>query len=499
MDIEQFRKAGHQAIDRICDFNYSVEKMDVVSSVEPGYLRKALPSEPPEQGEDFSKIADDYQQLIVPGLTQWQHPSFFAYFPAACTFEGVLGDLYASSVTNPGFNWSSSPACTELEAIMTDWAAKLLGLDKAFLNSNETGGGVVQTSASDSVLTATVAARSLYSKLHPDVSQDKLLFYTTSQTHSVGAKAALILGIKVRSLEVNLSDNFGLRGETLRNALEEDIRAGLHPFIIVATIGTTSSGAIDHLNEICVVAQEYSLWMHVDAAWAGVTLSCPENREICHLSFVNRYVQSFCVNFHKWGLVNFDASILWVRNREYLTDALDVTPPFLRTAQSDAGTVIDYRNWHLGLGRRFRSLKFWFVLRSYGVEGFRQHIRKGIELNKLFSSWVSSSTLVELATSPSFGLTVLRMKAPKHPTASQDFLTRKLFECLSARKDIMVTQTVLQGIFCIRFAFGAERTEERHIVAAFNLLCDEARKVNEEFKIRNAEHDKVITVKSLRN
>ncbi|TDL17217.1 hypothetical protein BD410DRAFT_816531 [Rickenella mellea] len=484
MDIEQFRKAGYQAIDRICDFYYSLESRNVVSSVEPGYLRRALPTAPPEQGEDFSKIADDYQQLIIPGLTHWQHPSFFAYFPTACTFEGILGDVYASSVSNPGFNWGCSPACTELEAVMTDWAAQLLGLDNAFLNTTGVGGGVIQTSASDSVLTVVVAARSLYCKTHPGVGLDKLLLYTTSQTHSVGAKAALVLGLKERSLDVNLDDGFGLRGEALQMALDEDIKAGLHPFFIIATIGTTSSGAIDHLSEICSVAQSYpSLWIHVDAAWAGVTLACPEYREICHLDYINRYVHSFCTNFHKWGLVNFDASLLWVRNRKHLTDALDVTPQFLRTAQGDAGTVIDYRNWHLGLGRRFRSLKIWFVLRSYGAEGFRKYIRKGIDLNKVFSTWVSSSPLFELVTPPSFALTVFRMKLPPskdHHTTSQDFLTRKLFERLSARKDIQVTQTVLHGIFCIRFAIGAERTEEKHVMAAFSLLCDEARKVNED-------------------
>ncbi|KDQ27987.1 hypothetical protein PLEOSDRAFT_1097003, partial [Pleurotus ostreatus PC15] len=313
MDIEQFRKAGYQAIDRICDYYYTLQDKSVVSSVKPGYLRDSLPVEAPEAGEDFQKIADDYQKFIIPGLTHWQHPSFFAFFPTGCTFEGMLADLYASSTMNPGFN----------------------------------------STASDSALIAVVAARSLYQRRHPSVTQSSLVIYTTTQTHSLGLKAGLILGLSVRALEVTWEDKFSLRGETLRKALEGDEREGKKPFILLATVGTTSSGAIDNVSEIGAVMKDYpDLWVHVDAAWAGVALSCPEHRESLHLNAINEHAHSFCTNFHKWGLTNFDASTLWVRDRKYLTDALDVTPPFLRSAEGDAGTVIDYRNWHLALGRR---------------------------------------------------------------------------------------------------------------------------------------------------
>ncbi|PPQ95321.1 hypothetical protein CVT26_008166 [Gymnopilus dilepis] len=486
MDIEQFRKAGYQAIDRICDYYYSLQNRDVVPRVEPGYLREHIPLQPPEEGEDFQVIADDYHKFILPGLTHWQHPSFFAYFPTASTFEGMLGDLYASSIPNPGFNWLSSPACTELENIVMDWSADLLGLSSAFHNASGIGGGVLQTTASDSALVAVVAARSKYQRAHPTAKMEDLVIYTTSQTHSLGAKAGLILGLQVRSLDVKLEDELALRGEVLRTALEEDVGRGRRPFILIVTVGTTSTGAVDNMPEIREVAKDYpDLWIHVDAAWAGMALSCPETRDKLYLEEINAFADSFCTNFHKWGLVNFDCSTLWVRERRNLTEALDITPVFLRTKQGDAGTVIDYRNWHLALGRRFRSLKLWFVLRSYGVQGFQKYIRRCIDLNQHFVKLIQSSSDLALATSPSLALSVFRVvPKPRSPSPSQppsppsfdslNDLNRIFYGRLSARHDIMLTQTSLNGMFCVRLAVGAAATTEEHIEGAFRIVESEA-------------------------
>jgi aromatic-L-amino-acid decarboxylase len=486
MNIEQFRQAGYQAIDRICDYYYSLQERPVTSQVEPGYLRKALPTAAPEEGEDFQLVADDYQKLILPGLTHWQHPSFFAYFPTACTFEAMLADLYSSSTSNPGFNWLASPACTELEAVVMDWAAKLLGLSPAFLNSSGVGGSVIMTSASDSALTAVVAARSKYLRRHGEARLEDLVIYTTSQTHSLSSKAGLALGLSTRALEVSSDDNFGLRGDTLRRALAEDERAGKKPFILIATVGTTSSGAVDNLPEIeAVVQNQPSLWVHVDAAWAGMSFACPEYREIGYLESINRSAHSFCTNFHKWGLVNFDASTLWIRDRTNLTDALDATPEFLRTKHGDEGTVIDYRNWHLGLGRRFRSLKVWFVFRSFGVRGIQKYIRRTIELNSKFASMIRSSTQFSLVTPPSYALSVFRLDPKGNQpldTESLNELNRLFYGRISARNDVLLTQTELNGIFCIRFAVGSARTEESHIRRAFDLLCAEAELTIRDFK-----------------
>jgi len=280
--------------------------------------------------------------MEIPGFTHWQHPSFFAYFPTASTFEGMLGDLLSSSTANPGFNWLASPACTELETLVMDWAAKMFGLQSVFWNANEVGGGVMQTTASDSTLTAIVAARAWYLSEHPGTSLESLVIYVTSQTHSSGLKAGMILGLRVRALDVDVAvvaDNTGLTGEGLITAVKEDHARGLHPFVFIATVGTTSSGAIDQVADIgAAIKESYpSIWLHVDAAWAGVTLACPEYRETAQLSGINEYADSLCINFHKWGLTNFDASALWVRDRRRLINALDITPEYLRTKEGDAG------------------------------------------------------------------------------------------------------------------------------------------------------------------
>lgn len=478
MDAEQFRRAGYQAIDRICEYHSSLRNRPVTSQVEPGYLRKALPPSPPTEGEDIQLIADDYQKYIMPGLTHWQHPSFYAYFPTSSTFEGILAELYASSTSNPGFNWSASPACTELEAVVMDWTAQLLGLDRSFYNISEVGGGIIQTSASDSALVATVAARSRYIREHPHVAMENLVLYISSQTHSLGKKAGLVLGLKVRTLQVTAQDDFALRGDTLKAALEEDVCAGLHPFILIGTVGTTSSGAVDRLDEIADVAKNYPfLWLHVDAAWAGVAYACPEYREAYHLPAINNYVDSFCTNFHKWGLVHFDGSCLWVRHRRHLVDALDITPEFLRSKQGDAGTAIDYRNWHLGLGRRFRSLKFWFALRARGVNGFQKYITDCIKLNTRFAQRIYESDLFSVVTKPSLSMTVFRIAPKSLPyleTPELNALNRAFYARLAARNDIALTQTDLNGVFCVRMVVGAEKTVESDIDCALALMKEEA-------------------------
>ncbi|PBK82835.1 PLP-dependent transferase [Armillaria gallica] len=486
MDVEQFRKAGYQAIDRICDYYYSLQNKLVVARVQLGYLKALVPSTPPESGEDFQIIADDYQRLIVPGLTHWQHPSFFAYFPTSCTFEGILGDLYSSSVSNPGFNWACSPACSELEVVVMDWAAKLLGLAPKFMNDSGVGGGVIQSTASECAMLAIVAARASHQRIYPDTKLEEFIIYITSQTHSLGIKAGMVLWLSVRILEVKAEDNYSLRGDTLRSALEQDKKASKKPLILIATVGTTSSGAIDNLHEIKGVVEDHPyLRVHVDAAWGGVAFSCPEFQKLGYLDEINEFADSFCTSFHKWGLVNLDATALWVRDRKYLTEALNTTPPYLRTKQGDADTTIDYRNWHFAVGRRFRSSKLWFVLRSFGVQGFQQHIRKSIRLNNLFVDLVKQSDIIKIVTPPSLSLTVFRLEPPSQQwqdLQSLNALNTMLFGRISARDDIYLTQTILSGKVCIRFVVGAERTKESHIRRAFDTILKEAVLALEEWK-----------------
>jgi len=289
----------------------------------------------------------------------------------------------------------------------------------------------------------------------------------------------MILGLRVRALDVDATvttDNTGLTGEALRAAVKEDQARGLHPFVLIATVGTTSSGAIDRVADVgATIKESYpSIWLHVDAAWAGVTLACPEYREIAQLSGINDYADSICINFHKWGLTNFDTSAFWVRERKRLIDALDVTPEFLRTKEGDAGIVIDYRNWHLSLGRRFRSLKLWFVLRSFGVEGFQAYVRKCISLNNSFAERIRASRIFELVTPPSFALTVFRLLPGSAGNTEEldgvNALNKAFYSDLQSRPDLALTQTLLGGVFCLRFAVGAARTEQKDIDKAWAII-----------------------------
>ncbi|KAK4701034.1 hypothetical protein P7C70_g5203, partial [Phenoliferia sp. Uapishka_3] len=437
----RFRKAGYEAIDRVCEYMETMEqgKVDVIAPVAPGYLAPLIADSVPVAGEDWSTISGDFDKVIMPGITHWQHPSFFAYFR----------------------------------------------LDVSFQHEGGVGGGIIMGSASESCLTAVIAARERALRILPTATFENLVIYGTTQTHSVGAKAALILGLEFRAIETKEDDLWGLRGSTLKAALDEDIAKGKVPFALLVTLGSTSTGAIDNIAEVTAVAADYpALFIHCDAAWAGVYLACPELREGCQLDAINARsnaigtsaaicasgeVHSFCTNLHKSGLVTFDASCLWIRDRTLLTEALDVTPPFLRNKHSDSGAVVDFRNWQLALGRRFRSLKLMFVLRSHGVNGFQSHLRKLNSHAAHFSSLVlSSPNEFELFVPRRFSLVVFRLRGVSD--ADSDRLNREFFARTSERKDIHLTPTIVGGKYCTRLAVGSPFTKVEHIEKAWELI-----------------------------
>nr|XP_018265527.1 aromatic-L-amino-acid decarboxylase [Kwoniella dejecticola CBS 10117]OBR87685.1 aromatic-L-amino-acid decarboxylase [Kwoniella dejecticola CBS 10117] len=495
MDIEQFRKAGYAAVDSICDYYANIQNVPVKAQVQPGYLIDQLPTSAPEDGQEFSTIQQDFGKLILPGITHWQSPSFFAYFPSNSTFECMIADMLASSVSNPGFNWICSPACTELEQVVVEWAAKLLGLEKTFWGSSGVGGGVIMGSASDCAFTAGIAARER--ALRDLALQNGLVIYGSTQTHSLGAKTAVMLGLPFRAVPVSIEDNYALTGASLKEAIEADIAQGLIPFLVYATVGTTSTGAVDKIDEIGGVLTNYpTVFLHVDAAWAGVAYALPEYRAPLELNGVNKYADSFCANFHKWGLTTFDCSIFCVKNRKDLTQALDVTPTYLRSKEADAGTVIDYRNWQPALGRRFRSIKLWFVLRSYGVKGFQQHLLRGIEHCQQLEKIVKQSSKFEIVTPPSLALIVFRLnpaKSQENANIDDDelnLINQKLFTALDLRYDIFLTQTVLhskeRNMFVIRLAMGGVHTKFSDVENAWRIVEEEGEKVLSEWKAQKA-------------
>jgi len=367
MSPEEFRRRGYQAIDWIANYLENVENLPVLSQVEPGDIRAKL-QDAPQQGESFEAILKDLDEIIVPGLTHWQSPNFFAFFPTGISAPSILGELISAGLGIQGMLWATSPACTELESHVLDWLVDMLGLPEQF-KSDQAGGGVIQDSASSATLVALLAARE---QKIADI--NKLVAYTSTQAHSSMEKAVKIAGLRrenLRYLEVDA--NYAMRASALQQCIEADIKAGLTPCFLAATVGTTSSNAIDPIPQLGEIAQKYNIWLHVDAAMSGTAALCPELRWI-HQGL--EQADSYCFNPHKWMMTNFDCTCFYVRDRASLIQALSIMPEYLKNQASDSGKVIDYRDWQIPLGRRFRSLKLWFVIRHYGIEGLQHYVRK---------------------------------------------------------------------------------------------------------------------------
>ena len=361
----------------------------------------------------------------MPGLTHWQSPNFMAFFPAGVTYPSLLGEMYSAAFTAPAFNWLCSPACTELETIVMDWMAKAMALPDCFSsNSANGGGGVIQGSASEAIVTVMVAARERHLREKCDKEglkegskerdnrvaelRGRLVALSSDQAHSSTQKGALIAGTRDKSIPTEYGEELALTGEKLRSVLEECEKEGLEPYFLTASLGTTGTCAVDRFEEIGAVKADYpTMWVHVDAAYAGAALICDEFQ---HYSPTFTMADSFNMNMHKWLLVNFDASCLYVQNRNHLTRALSITPSYLQNDYTDSGLVTDYRDWQIPLGRRFRALKIWFVMRSYGLDGMKAHIRKSVKIGEVFKGLVEArSDLFEIIAPPRFALTCFRV------------------------------------------------------------------------------------------
>lgn len=512
MNSQEFREAAHKAVDQIIDYYETIDGRRVTPEIQPGYLAPMLPDAPPQEGEAWDVIQKDLTDKIIPGLTHWQSPNFLAFFPANATYPGMLGELYSSAFTCAAFNWICSPAVTELETVVLDWLCNLLNLPPCYLSTSPTGGGgVIQGSASEAIVIVLVAARDRYLRQCAEGVTDereieritaekrsKLVALGSTQAHSSTQKAALIAGTKFATVEVD--KEYKLRGEALRKKIRELKEEGLEPFFLTCTLGTTSTCAIDAFDEIATVAQENpNLWVHVDAAYAGAALILPEYK---HLTTSFSHFDSFDMNMHKWLLVPFDASCLFVKSRKPLLDALSITPFFLRNQFSETGLVTDYRDWQIPLGRRFRALKIWFVMRSYGVVGMQKHLYHTMSVGEAFKGMVSGrEDLFEVVAEPRFGLTVFRVRGDvggvevgkEERSKRANGLTKEVYEKVNAGGEVYLTSTVLGGVYAIRVVTGAPRAEERFVRRAFELLVkaveevagvaveeEAARKVSEE-------------------
>ena len=466
MSPEEFRKHGHEVVDWIADYYAKIESFPVQSRVVPGQVRASLPPHPPERGESFDNILRDVDKLILPGITHWQSPNFFGFFPANSSGPGILGDLLSSGLAVQGMLWSTSPACTELETHVLDWLVPMLGLPERFL-STSTGGGVIQDTASSSSLCALLAGRERATQYTSNESgcDGRLTAYTSNQAHSSIEKAIKIAGLGLDNLRlIDVDENFAMRPDALAKRMEEDKRAGKVPCFVTATLGTTSSNAMDPLREIGNICREHGIWFHVDGAMSGTAGICPEFR---HFQDGIELADSYCFNPHKWMFTNFDCDCFWVADRKALVQTLSILPEYLRNKATESGAVIDYRDWHIQLGRRFRSLKLWFVIRHYGVEGLQYHIRQHVRLAQQFAERIREDSRFELAAPAPLNLVCFRLK-------SGDAANQALMERLNRSGDLFLTHTKLDGKFTLRLCVGQTNTQERHVERAWERIREEA-------------------------
>ena len=469
MSPEEFRRHGHAVVDWIADYHSRVESYPVLSRVQPGEIRSKLPASAPAQGEAFDQILGDLERVLLPGITHWQSPNFYAYFPANASGPAILGDLLSSGLGVQGMLWSTSPACTELETHVLDWLVPMLGLPEKFLSTGR-GGGVIQDTASSANLCALLAARERATQFASNRQgcDGRLVAYCSTQTHSSIEKAMKIAGMGTDNLrQIGVDKNFAMLPRELAERVAQDKKAGLIPCFVCATVGTTSSNAIDPVREIAGICRDHHLWLHVDAAMSGTAALCPELR-FSHDGV--EFADSYCFDPHKWMFTNFDCSCFYVADRKHLVHTLSVLPEYLRNQATESGAVIDYRDWHVQLGRRFRSLKLWFVIRHYGVEGLQHHIREHVRLAKQFALWVGGDSRFELAAPVQLNLVCFRLR-------TGDDANRLLMERLNASGDLYLTHTKLDGRFTLRLCVAQTNTQARHVEHAWQRIQEETGKL----------------------
>jgi aromatic-L-amino-acid decarboxylase len=436
----------------------------------------------------------------MPGLTHWQSPKFMAFFPCNSSFPAMIGDMYSGAFNAAAFNWICSPAITELETVMMDWLSNMLALPKCFLSTSENGGGgIIQGTASEVIVTAVVAARERLIRrrlAHMPEGEDKLdkaaemrgklVALGSEHAHSSTQKAAIIAGTRFRTVPAPASTKYSVTAAALKQTIEACTAKGLEPFYFTATLGSTGTCAVDDLAGIAALATSYpDLWIHVDAAYAGSALVCPEYQHLCPpiASF-----DSFNFNLHKWLLVNFDCSAFFIKRRKDLMDTYSITPSYLRNEFTESGLVTDYRDWQIPLGRRFRSLKIWFVLRTYGVNGLRAFIRKHVGLGEYFHGLLKSrADVFSVTTEPAFGLITFQVKPTaarptdenaSTPDAEAQYReaanqrTKEVYEAMNAKGEFFLTSTVVCGTYVIRVVSATLLSEEKYLKGVFEAILD---------------------------
>jgi aromatic-L-amino-acid/L-tryptophan decarboxylase len=469
MDPESFRLEAHRVVDWLADYFANPERYPVLSRATPGEVRNALPGQAPEAGEPFDQIFADFAQIIVPGITHWHHPGFLAYFGTSASGPGVLAEMLAAGLNVQAMLWRTSPAATELEEVVLGWLRDLIGLPPSFE-------GVIYDTASISTLHALAAAREA---AVPDVRErglaggrsPSLRVYCTEHTHSSIDKAVLTLGLGLEAIRrIPVDDSFSMRADALRTAIADDRAAGRLPMAVVATVGTTSSTSIDPVAAVAEVCSGAGVWLHVDAAYAGVMAMVPEYR---HVLAGSEYADSLVVNPHKWLFTPFDLSALYCRRMDVLRRAFSLVPEYLRTTET--APVKNLMDTGVQLGRRFRALKLWMVLRYFGAEGVRTRLSEHCRLARLFASWVDGDPLFARMADVPFSVVCFRcVPGGVVDERALDTLNERLLGAVNASGEVFLSHTKLRGQYVLRLAIGNIRTSEAHIERAWALLREHA-------------------------
>jgi aromatic-L-amino-acid decarboxylase len=476
MHPDEFRRHAHQLVDWMADYFRDVGALPVTPSVQPGDILRRLPQSPPEAGEPFPQLFQDFREVIMPGMTHWNHPGWFAYFPANNSPPSVLAEMLTATLGAQCMSWATSPAATELEQVTMEWLRGMLGLPEEFA-------GVIQDTASTATLVALLSARERATGhsagLEGLAAGPRLTAYASTEAHSSVDKGVKLAGYGLNQLRrVPVDGNYAMRPDALERMITADREVGMLPTCVVATVGTTSSSAIDPLPPIADICRRHGVWLHVDAAYGGTAAIVPELR---HLFEGVEHADSLVLNPHKWMLVNFDCSAYYVRDRETLLRTFQLTPEYLRTAQDSE--VVNFRDWGIQLGRRFRALKLWFVIRTYGVEGLRTLVRKHVTLGRELAGWVKAEDGFELMAPVPFGLVCLRYRpAGMTDGSAVDELNRRLVARVNATRRVYLTHTRLGGRYAIRMAIGQRQTEREQVQEAWRLICEAAKAVTSEMR-----------------
>ncbi|CAL4890193.1 unnamed protein product [Urochloa decumbens] len=479
LDPEAIAGDSRAVLDFLADYYRDVDKYPVQpSDLKPGRLRDLIPSAAPEWGEPMEEVLDDVRQDILPGLTHWQSPRFFAYFPANASAAGLAGEMLSSGLNVVPFAWAASPAATELEGVVVDCMGALLGLPPRFLFSGG-GGGVLHGSTCEAVVCTLVAARDRALSVLGHAAITRLVVYASDQTHATFQKGARIVGIpppNFRVLPTSAASGYGLPAAAVRAAADRDAARGMVPLYLCATVGTTGLGAVDPVRELAGVARRHGMWLHVDAAYAGSAAICPEFR--CHLDGAE-LADSVSMNPHKWLLTNMDCCCLWVASPSSLTDALSTDPEYLKNvagaaANKTSAAAIDYKDWQLPLSRRFRAIKLWVVLRRYGAAGLRAHIRRHVTSAEWFEKAVAADERFEVVVQRKFSLVCFRLRPRFQGDGAVDENNRKILEAVNTSGRAFLTHFVVDGRFIIRLAIGGAKTELCHVRDVWELLQQKA-------------------------